>query len=103
MRFWIVFYIVSFFIDVTLLTAFSMKRNWYRLVAETKPDKETRDMRCLHAIKTISMFNITSGHSFWYMISIPFSNPIFVEKVNSNLYYFIVLIYCVVVLFTELS
>ena len=74
--------VCCFYKGITLLTAFSMKRNWYRLVAETKPDKETRDMRCLHAIKTISMFNITSGHSFWYMISTPFSNPIFVEKVK---------------------
>lgn len=70
------------FSGVTLLTAFSIKRNWYRLVAETKPDKEIRDMRCLHAIKTLSLFNITSGHIIWYMTATPFINPIFVEKVN---------------------
>ena len=71
-----------------------MKRNWYRLVVETKLDKETHDMRYLHAIKTISMFNITSGHHFWYMIPSPFSNPIFVEKVKYHLLDFICL-FCV--------
>lgn len=80
--YYFVFVCLFFSQGMTLLTAFSIKRSWYRLVAETKPDKEIRDMRCLHAVKTLSLFNITSGHIIWYMTATPFINPIFVEKVN---------------------
>lgn len=64
----------------TILSAFSVKRNWYRLIADTKP--EHRELRCLNAFRTIVMFLITNGHVFWYLMSMPMINPVFIEQVR---------------------
>lgn len=59
----------------------SLQRNWFRLIAKSKPGFQ--DFKCIHAIRVFVLVALTFAHSFWSMIAIPFSNPIFVEKVIS--------------------
>lgn len=92
-------YSLKFSVD-RLLTAFSLKRNWYRLTSETKPEhrdlskifrfKKIRKLKIhfagsMNAIKTIVMFLITNGHVLWFVLSMPMKNPIFVEQNYHNL------------------
>ncbi|CAO1317393.1 unnamed protein product [Diamesa serratosioi] len=62
----------------TLWTSFSLQRNWFRLIAKSKPGFQ--DYKCIHAIRVFVLIALTFAHSFWSMLAIPFSNPIFVEK-----------------------
>lgn len=73
----------DFFSVDRLLTAFSLKRNWYRLISDTKP--EHRNLRSMNAIKTIVMFLITNGHVLWFILALPMKNPLFVEQVTDFL------------------
>lgn len=72
-----------------ILTAFSIHRNWKKLVAI--PKEEFEDLRCMNAIKTIMFLMITKGHVLWYFTSIPFSNPIYLTKMTHSVMDMIIL------------
>ncbi|CAO1306715.1 unnamed protein product [Diamesa hyperborea] len=60
------------------LTAFSIRRNWNILTAESNP--EMRDLRCFQGIRIWTMLPIVYGHCYWLAIALPIINTQFVES-----------------------
>ncbi|XP_055604214.1 nose resistant to fluoxetine protein 6-like [Uranotaenia lowii] len=63
----------------TLLTAFSIKRNWYRLAAPSKDDLN-QELQFFQAFRFLTMVLVILGHSWNMLAMIPLLNPEGLER-----------------------
>lgn len=75
----ILFFPISVF---NLLTAFSLKRNYYRLI-EPYTGQLGLDLSYLDGIRSICVFGVITGHSY-FMQYLHVKNPEFFEQYASN-------------------
>jgi hypothetical protein len=69
------------------LTAFSIKQNWQALIADNSPNLELDNelhLSKLYAIKVVMMFLFVLNQVYRQIISMPFANPIHIEKVSTR-------------------
>lgn len=64
------------------VNAFSLQQNW-RLLMESDSN-ENRNLVNLHALKVLIMFSLVFIQVYRHIASLPFANPIDIEKVKTN-------------------
>ncbi|XP_055708626.1 nose resistant to fluoxetine protein 6-like isoform X1 [Phlebotomus papatasi] len=67
---------------------FSLLRNWYRLMSGPKTNSD-KDLRCIHAMRFLTMFCVIIGHTILFLNVFPVFNPQYIEM---NYYRFITMI-----------
>lgn len=72
---------MTHYFAVNYRVSFSFLRNWNRLtmVPKTKSD---RDLRCIHALRFITMYCVIIGHTILFLNVFPVYNPQYIELVN---------------------
>ncbi|CRK96295.1 CLUMA_CG009715, isoform A [Clunio marinus] len=65
-----------------ILTIFSIRRNWKKLSAPTKDD--VKDLRFIEGLRSLIMFGVIHNHCSMFSITIPSSNPIFIDDTFST-------------------
>lgn len=68
---------------VNYRVSFSFLRNWHRLTMIPKSDID-RDLRCIHALRFITMYCVIIGHTILFLNVFPVYNPQYIELVSSE-------------------
>ncbi|KAJ6641727.1 Nose resistant to fluoxetine protein 6 [Pseudolycoriella hygida] len=63
----------------TVIVAFSIPRNWYRLVSKTE-NQMSNDLRPIQALRFLTMYCVVIGHSVLFMNFLPVYNTQYMEK-----------------------
>lgn len=77
--------------DIPFLLAFSLKRNWLRLI-RTSSSLEEREMnfKFLNALRFLSMYCVVGGHALLFYAVFPIINTEYMEQVRKTTFRFMV-------------
>lgn len=67
------------YLDAAIVVAFSIPRNWYRLMAKNR-SQISDDLRPIQALRFLTMFGVVLGHCVLFTNVMPMYNPEYMEK-----------------------
>lgn len=72
---------IFFYTDSSLLTSFSIARNYRKIIAcRSNKQEEANDLQFTYFFRVFTMFFIIWGHALMILTAVPVENPEFIEK-----------------------